>query len=187
MSRAVGQIDSNTPQRERDLRPPRQRPGSSTRTRLSSCDRREPPGDGHPVRPSPDAPVLDLPRARVRHPDPVRGRLAGPLPAPDGGDQAEPADHRPVPRADARRPDHGQAAPADPAAAGSGVVRHRGAARRLRRLRDLGRLRPAIPPQDPRPELHPPPGGGRAPARPPPGGHDGDHGPWTWIMGGVDK
>ena len=62
-------------------------------------------------------PVQRLPGARVRHPDADRGRLPGPLPAPDGRDQAEPPDHRPVPPPDARRPDHGQAAAPAAAAA----------------------------------------------------------------------
>ena len=90
---------------------------------------------GVPVRRPPGAPVQRLPRARLRHPDPQRGRLPRPLPAPDGRDQAEPADHRPVPPPDARRPGHGQAAAPAAAAPGPGLRRHRGPARPVRRLR----------------------------------------------------
>ena len=83
-------------------------------------DRPEPAGDRRPVRRPPGAPVQRLPGARVRHPDPRRGRLPGPLPAAHGRDQAEPADHRPVPPPDARRPGHGQAAAPAPAATRAG-------------------------------------------------------------------
>ena len=107
-----------------------------TRTALRMVhDRPEPAGDGRPVRRPAGAPVQRLPGARLRHPDADRGRLPGPLPAPDGRDQAEPADHRPVPPPDARRPDHRQAAAAPAAAAGPGLRRGRGPARPVRGLR----------------------------------------------------
>ena len=124
---------------------------SSTRTRSSSggCaasgvdrprdgppdvhDRAEPARHRRAVRHPPGAPVQRLPGARLRHPDPDRGRLPGPLPAPDGRDQAEPADHRPVPPPDARRAGHGQAPAPPPAAAGPRLRRGRGPARPVRR------------------------------------------------------
>ena len=77
-------------------------------------------------------PYSVYPGARLRHPDADRGRLPRPLPAPHGRDQAEPADHRPVPPPDARRPGDGQAAAPAAPAAGSGLRRHRGPARPVR-------------------------------------------------------
>ena len=126
-------------------------------TALRMCvTRAEPARDRRPVRPPPGPPVQRLPRARLRHPDPQRGRLPGPLPAAHRRGQAEPADHRPVPPPDARRAGHGEAAAPPPAAAGPGVRRGRGAARRVLDLRDQRRHRPAVPDADPRPELPPP-------------------------------
>ena len=108
MSKATEQIESGNapPQRERDLRPPDARPGHDRhRDRpADGDDRPEPAGDRRAVRRPPGASVQRLPRARVRHPDPDRGRLPRPLPAAPRRDQAEPADHRPVPPPDARRP-----------------------------------------------------------------------------------
>ncbi len=63
-------------------------------------------------------PVLRLPGARLRHPDPRRGGLPGSLPDPDRRDPPEPSDHRPVPPRDARRSGDGQAPPAPAAAPG---------------------------------------------------------------------
>ena len=61
-------------------------------------------------------------------------------------------------------------------AAGPGLRGGRGAARPVRRLRDQRRHRPAVPDADPRPALHPPPGGRPADAGQPHRRHDGDHG-----------
>ena len=63
----------------------------------------------------------------------------------------------------------------------------RGAARPVRRLRHQRRHRPAVPDADPRPVVHPPPGGRRDDAGPPDRRHDGRHGILDPIMGGVDK
>ena len=100
---------------------------------------------GVPVRRPPRAPVQRLPGARLRHPDPRRGRLPGPLPAAHGRGQAEPADHRPVPPRDAGRPDHGQAAAPPPAASGPRLRRGRGAAWPVRDVRHQRRHPPAVP------------------------------------------
>ena len=114
-------------QRERDLRPPdaRDRPAGQGDRAADGGDRAEPPGRRGPVRHPPGAPVLGLPGARVRRPDPrprPRGRRrARPLPAAGRGGEAEPADHRPVPPQHARRPGHGEAAAPAPAAAGPRV------------------------------------------------------------------
>ena len=102
-------------------------------------------------------PYSRLPGARLRHPDPRRGRLPRPLPHPDRRDQAEPPDHRPVPPPDAGRPGHGQAAAAAAAAARSRIRGDRGTARAVRRVRHQRRHRPAVPDADPRPIVHPPP------------------------------
>ena len=51
-----------------------------------------------------------------------------------------------------------------------------GPARPVRDLRDQRRHGPAVPDADPRPELHPPPGGRPADAGQPDRRHDGDHG-----------
>ena len=126
------------PQRERDLRPPDARPGHDRHRDgpPDGHDRAEPARDGRAVRHPPGAPVQRLPGARVRHPDAHRGRLPRPLPAADGRDQAEPADHRPVPPPDAGRAGHRQAAAPDATAAGPGVWRGRGSARPVLDLRD---------------------------------------------------
>ena len=165
MSRATEQHNANTlllneneifVRRMRDIG----RLDSETRA-ADGRHRPEPAGGRHPVRHPPGAPVLGLPRARVRHPDPgprpQRRRRARPLPAARRGDQAEPADHRPVPAQHARRAGHGEAAETAPAAARPGVGRDRGAARPVRDLRDLGRHRPAVPDEDPRPVVRAPP------------------------------
>ncbi len=116
-------------QRERDLRPPDARPRHPRQGDRApdGGHRPEPAGERRSPRLPAGPPVQRLPGARVRHPDPRRGRLPGPLPGPDRRDQAEPPDHRPVPPQHARRADHGQAAAPPPAAAGPGVRRHRGA------------------------------------------------------------
>ena len=110
MSHATEQIEAgnDAAQRERDLRPPDARPRHHRLEggAADGHDRPEPARDGRAVRRPPGAPVQRLSGARLRHPDPQRGRLPGPLPAAHGRDQAEPADHRPVPPPDAGRPDH---------------------------------------------------------------------------------
>ncbi len=121
--------------------------------------RSQPARHGRAVRRPPRAPVQRLSGARLRHPDPLRGRLPGPLPRAHGRDQAEPADHRPVPPRDAGRPDHGQAAATPPAPAGPRLRRGRGPARPVRDLRHQRRHAPAVPDAHPRPLVHPPPGG----------------------------
>ena len=131
---------------------------------------------GVPVRHPPGAPVQRLPGARVRHPDPDRGRLPGPLPAAHGRDQAEPADHRPVPAQHARRAGHRQAAAPAAAATGPGLRRGRGTARAVLDVRHQRRHGPALPDADPRPIVHPPPVGRSDDAGPPDRRHDGDHG-----------
>src|SRR6185503_18146311 len=100
-------------QRERDLRPPHARPGQDRFEDRAAHDdeRAEPAGDRGAVRYAPGAPVQHLSRARLRHPDPRGRRLPGALPASDGRDQAEPADHRPVPAPDAGRAYAGIEAP----------------------------------------------------------------------------
>ena len=103
MSRATTQIEAEprAAQRERDLRPADARPRrrSTRATALRMCmTGPEPAGDRRPVRRPARTPVQRLPGARLRHPDARRGRLPRPLPAPDRRDQAEPPDHRPVPR-----------------------------------------------------------------------------------------
>ena len=129
MSKATEQIEvgQRAAQRERDLRPPDARPRHHRHGdgAADGHDRPEPARHGRAVRHPPGPPVQRLPRARVRHPDPVRGRLPGALPAAHGRDQAEPADHRPVPPQHARRPDHGQAAAAAAATARPRVRRRR--------------------------------------------------------------
>ena len=126
---------AGAPQRERDLRPPDARPGRHRpRDRPADVpDRPEPARDGPAVRHPPGAPVQRLPGPRVRHPDPLRGRLPGPLPAAHGRGPPEPPDHRPVPPRDARRAGPGQAAAAPPAAPRPGLRRGRGPARPARR------------------------------------------------------
>ena len=78
--RARSSRTSTPAQRERDLRPAGERPRRRRHRDGAPVlhDRPEPARDRRPVRPPPDAPLLDLPRARVRHPDPDRGRLAWP-------------------------------------------------------------------------------------------------------------
>ena len=130
-------------QRERDLRPPdaRPRPHGPRDGAPDGGDRPEPARHRHAVRRPPGAPVLGLPGARVRRPDPrprpAGRRLPRPVPAPRRRGEAEPPDHRPVPPQHARRPGHGQAAAAPPAAPGPRVRRGRGPARDVRDLRDL--------------------------------------------------
>ena len=134
MSRATEQIEAEqrAAQRERDLRPPDARPRArSTReTALRMCmtgPNLRATGVPFDVRRA--HPYCVFPELEFDIPTRDRGRLPGPLPAPDGRDQAEPPDHRPVPPPDARRPDHGQAAAAPAAAARAGPTpRSRGRA-----------------------------------------------------------
>ena len=86
--------------------------------RARTCARRACPFDVRRAHPYSVYPELDF-----DIPTRSRGRLPGPLPAAHGRDQAEPADHRPVPAPDARRPGHGQAAAAAAAAPGSRLRR----------------------------------------------------------------
>ena len=128
-----GQPDAH--QRERDLRPAHARPGRR-RPRDGAPDvphRAAAARHRHPLRRPPRASVQRLPGARVRDPDARGGRLLRALPAPPRRDQAEHPHHRPGPARDARRPDHGQAAAAAPAAPGPGVRGHREPARPVRR------------------------------------------------------
>ena len=71
--------------------------GSTGRRRCGSPDRTEPACLGRAVRPATGASVLVYPELEFDVPTRAGGRLPRPLPAPDRGDQAEPADHRPVP------------------------------------------------------------------------------------------
>ena len=116
MTRALKQIEQNaTLLNENDLRPPDARPGPA-RPGDRAADgrhRTEPACRGRAVRRATCASVLGLPRARVRRPDARWGagrRLPRPVPAAHRGDEAEPADHRPVPAPHARRAGDGQAA-----------------------------------------------------------------------------
>ena len=139
MSRAGKQVEANaaSAQRERDLRPAdarRGRDGPRDGPPLRGHGR-EPARLGRAVRRPPGPPLQRLPRARLQHPDAPGGRLPGPLPDPGRRDPRVDQDHRPVPPQHARRPDHGQAAAPDPAAAGARLGSSRGTARDARRLR----------------------------------------------------
>ena len=100
-------IRHDAAQRERDLRAPDARPRHHRHRHGAAHghDRPEPARDRRAVRCPAGASVQRLSGARLRHPDPQRGRLPRPLPAADGRDPPEPADHRPVPPPDARRAD----------------------------------------------------------------------------------
>ena len=140
---------------------------------------------GRAVRRPASAPVLVYPELEFDIPTRIGGRLPGPLPAPHGRDQAEPADHRPVPPPDAGRADHGQAAAPPAAAAGPRLRRRRGAARPVRDVRDQRRDRPAVPDADPRSVVHPPPVRRAADAGQPDRRHDGRSWPaWTRSWAG---
>ena len=151
-------------QRERDLRPPRRAASASIdrETALRMChDRPEPPGDAASRSTSAGRTRTRLPRARVRHPGP---RTEGDSLAryllrmdevkqslriidqclhqmPDGPIMAK------LPRLLRPRPGRAWAAVEGP----------RG---HVRRLRDQRRHGPAVPAEDPRPVVHPPPGRG---------------------------
>ena len=85
---------------------------------LARRDRAEPARIRRAVRRPQGAPVLDLPRARVRRHHPAERRLVRALPPAHRRDQAEHPPHRPDHRQDAARPGPGAGAGHHPPEAG---------------------------------------------------------------------